>query len=62
MKATVAIIMGSASDFGIMKDAKELLESFENLPNSSTTTCLIFMLATSIAILVYMAVMIDLSL
>jgi len=29
MKATVAIIMGSASDFGIMKDAKELLESFE---------------------------------
>ena len=29
MKATVAIIMGSASDFGIMKDAKDLLESFE---------------------------------
>ena len=29
MKATAAIIMGSASDFGIMKDAKDLLESFE---------------------------------
>lgn len=29
MKATVAIIMGSASDFSIMKNAKELLESFE---------------------------------